>query len=113
MGKDKHKKMQNIVLTHLPTYTASIIFSFFFTKEIIVITYNAIMKSKREEICLWWKWKETNKIELIAWIGGLLFKDGLDKNNSRQAELFSLKIGPLVYYASMKHDKFEYILNYK
>ena len=70
--------------------------------ELIVQALNQGEKSVYGE-----NWKQTDETELFAWIG-LVLRAGLDHDNFRPVdELFSIKVGPPLYRASMSRNRFK------
>ena len=96
-------------ITHesVPSHSVLSTFEFFITDDIIEEIVQC--SNKRGRMVYGSKWIDTDNVEIKSWIG-LHLRAGLNKDSFRPTdELFSTKLGPPIYAATMSRSRFRYI----
>ena len=88
----------------VPTHSIKSTFEWFLTDEIIEKIVDAT--NQRGKFDHGEAWKDTDDVEILAWLG-LHLRAGVNKDNHRPvSELFASKTGPPIYGATMPRDRF-------
>ena len=88
----------------VPTHSIKSTFEWFLTDEIIQKIVDAT--NQRGKFDHGDAWKDTDDVEILAWLG-LHLRAGVNKDNHRPvSELFASKTGPPIYGATMPRNRF-------